>query len=84
MALSIKNEQVLRLARELAGLTGNSVTGAIGAAVEARLLELRRNQASSELAARLLAIGRDCARRAPADWLTRDFDQELYGQARHV
>ncbi len=30
------------------------------------------------LADRLMGIEKECARRAPRDWLTRDFDRELY------
>jgi len=43
MALSIKSERADRLARELAALTGESITDAVIAAIEGRL-ELERRQ----------------------------------------
>lgn len=76
MALNIKNERVSQLAQELAELSGESITDAVGHAIERRLDELRRKG----LANRLMAIGRKCAAQAPADWRTRDFDRELYDE----
>lgn len=76
MALNIKNERVSRLAQELAELSGESITDAVGCAIERRLAELRRKG----LARRLMAIGRKCAEQAPAEWRTRDFDLELYDE----
>ena len=62
MTLNIKNEETHRLARELATLTGESLTAAITVAIRERLEHMQRN-AGTGLAARLLAIGRDCAPR---------------------
>lgn len=46
MALSIKSERADRLARELAALTGESITDAVVASLEARLeMERRRRRA---------------------------------------
>ncbi len=42
MALSIKSERADRLARELAALTGESITDAVVASLEARLAAERR------------------------------------------
>lgn len=42
MALSIKSERVDRLARELAALTGESITEAVETSIEARLDTERR------------------------------------------
>lgn len=60
MSLNIKNEETHRLARELAGLTGESVTAAITQAVRERIERIRDDQ-RGDLSERLLAIGRDCA-----------------------
>ncbi len=51
MALSIKNDSADRLARELAELTGESITDAVTAALEARLVveRLARHQRRSAL-----------------------------------
>ena len=45
MALSIKNEEADRLARKLAALTGESLTGAVVAALRERL---RRKRAAAQ------------------------------------
>ena len=42
MRLSIKNPETDRLARELADLTGDSLTGAVTKAVQAQLAEIWR------------------------------------------
>jgi antitoxin VapB len=60
MTLNIKNPEAQRLARELAALTGESMTAAITEAVRERLARVRRDR-QGPLAAHLLAIGRDCA-----------------------
>jgi antitoxin VapB len=60
MALTIKNPESCRLVRELANLTGETITQAVTVAVRARLDRLiSRRQAG--LADRLLRIGKDCA-----------------------
>ena len=41
MALNIKNEETYRLIRELAGLTGESMTTAVTVAVRDRLARVR-------------------------------------------
>ena len=62
MGFRIKNETTCRLARELARLTGETVTGAITLALLERL-ERERNRRSAEvLAEELHAIGQRCAR----------------------
>jgi len=60
MALTIKNEETERLARELAKLTGETLTAAITVALRERLDRLR-NEGRGDLAERLLKIGKDCA-----------------------
>ena len=62
MSLNIKNEETCRLAKELAHLTGESMTGAITVALEERL-ERERHERSVEARVRELhAIGQRCAR----------------------
>lgn len=60
MSLNIKSEETHRLARELAALTGESMTAAITIAVRERLAHLRSAQHVG-LAERLVSIGKDCA-----------------------
>ena len=61
MGLSIKNEETCRLARELAHLTGETMTGAITVALRERLERTRREEGTEIRVQRLLAIGRRCA-----------------------
>lgn len=78
MALNIKNPQADRLARELATLTGESLTTAVSKAIGERLARVRREQ-KAPLAARLLAIGRDCAARLKEPSRSADHADMLYG-----
>jgi antitoxin VapB len=62
MALSIKDASTDRLIRELAGLTGETMTEAVRAAVRDRLARERtRRGASQELARRLDELAKECA-----------------------
>jgi len=62
MALSIKNAGTDRLIRELAGLTGETMTEAVRMAVQDRLARERiRRTASHGLARRLDELARECA-----------------------
>ena len=53
MSLNIKNEETHQLARELAALTGESMTGAITVALRERL-ERERHERSAEIRLRRL------------------------------
>ena len=60
MALNIKNEETQKLAKELAKLTGESMTAAVTEALRERLDRVRGEHGVG-LADRLLKIGKDCA-----------------------
>lgn len=80
MSLNIKNREACRLIQELAELTGDSMTGAVTVAVREQLDRLQREK-DFGLADRLLAIGRDCAKRLGADYRSVDHDALLYDEA---
>ncbi len=61
MSLNIKNEETCRLARELAQLTGESMTGAITVALEERLRREQRRLQADAVARDLQAIGQRCS-----------------------
>ena len=61
MGLNIWNEETCRLARELARLTGETMTGAIAVALGERLERERRRRDADALGRDLRAIGRRCA-----------------------
>jgi antitoxin VapB len=79
MGLNIKSEETHRLARELARLTGESMTAAVTEAVRERLDRVRRERAVG-LADRLLAIGRDCASRLKEPFRSADHGDLLYDE----
>ena len=62
MGLNIKNEETCRLARKLARLTGETMTGAITVALRERLEREHKRHGSDALAQELHAIGQRCAR----------------------
>lgn len=74
MALSLKDKETDRLAREVAALTGESLTDAIRVALAERLarVKLRRGR-PARLADRLEQLGRECA--ALPDLDTRSPDE---------
>jgi antitoxin VapB len=82
MALSLKDPETDRLAREVARLTGESLTEAVRRALAERLERerLRRGQPVRGLAERLLAIARHCASLPDID--TRSPD-EILGYDEH-
>ncbi len=59
MALTIKNDEAESMTRELAAITGESITAAVTIAVKQRLDLIRRQRTSR--AAALLEIGRSVA-----------------------
>lgn len=61
MGLNIKNDETCRLARELARLTGDSMTGAITVALRERLAREQRRRGVQARARRLRAIAERCA-----------------------
>ena len=79
MSLNIKNEKTHRMVKELAKLTGESMTVAVGEAVRERLNRLRR-ESKEDLAERLLQIGRDCAAHLKEPYKSMDPDELLYDE----
>jgi antitoxin VapB len=79
MALNIKNERTQKLARELARLTGESMTAAITEAVRERLDRVR-GEAGDGLADRLVRIGKDCAAHLREPFRSVDHGELLYNE----
>ena len=77
MGLNIKNEEAHRLARELASVTGESITFAVSEAIRERLERVRRNSREG-MAERLLKIGRECASHLKEPYKSIDIDEFLY------
>jgi len=79
MSLNIKNEDTNRLAHELAGLTGESITTAVTVAVRERLDRLQQSKRGA-LSERLLKIGKDCAAHLKEPFLTVEHGDLLYDE----
>ena len=79
MAINIKNAETEQLARELAELTGESMTSAITAAVRDRLEKIRSAE-GVDLAERLVRIGKDCAKHLKEPFRTIDHGELLYDE----
>ena len=78
MSMNIKNEETHQLAREVAALTGESVTGAVTVSLRERLERLRAQEREG-LAVALMAIGRDTAKRLSPELRDLDAADVLYG-----
>jgi antitoxin VapB len=72
MAVSIKNSETERLARELARRTGLSITEAITVALREQLAREEGRRAAPSVRDELLAIGRRCAALPDLDLRTAD------------
>lgn len=79
MGINIKNEKAHRMARELASLTGESITTAVTEAVRERLNRVQVARGAS-LADRLLAIGKDCAAHLKEPYRSADHGELLYDE----
>ena len=79
MSLNIKNADTHKLARELAGLTGESVTKAVTVAVRERLERIRHERGRS-LSEQLLLIGQDCATHLREPYRSIDHGEFLYDE----
>lgn len=79
MSLNIKSDEAQRLARELANLTGETLTGAVTHALRDRLQQeqLRRHVSRAD---RLLAIGRDAAAHLQEPFRSADHTDLLYDE----
>jgi antitoxin VapB len=59
MSLNIKDEKTHRMARQLAKLTGESMTAAVGLAVQERLERVRNDRTPGSMAERIMKIARE-------------------------
>ena len=79
MGMNIKNKEAYQLTKQLAKLTGESLTTAVTEAVRERLGRFRRER-GVDLADRLLLIGRDCATHLKKPFRTIDHGKMLYDE----
>jgi antitoxin VapB len=80
MPISIRDPETDRLAREVARLTGETITGAIGTALRERLARERVRRGGGGRVRRLLAIGDRCARHMGQPFSSADHGELLYDE----
>lgn len=80
MGLNIKNEETHRLVRELADLTGESMTVAVTEAVRERLERLKKARSREGMAERIHAIAADMRARLPDDFFDIEHGDLLYDE----
>jgi antitoxin VapB len=79
MGMNIKNKEAYQLTKQLAKLTGESLTTAVTKAVRERLVRIRGERGVDiDAAERLLVIGRDCAAHLKKPFRTVDHGEMLY------
>jgi antitoxin VapB len=81
MSLNIKNRETHKMAKELASVTGESLTTAVTEAIRERLDRVRQTKEAG-LADRLLRIGMDCAPRLKEPFRSADHGDLLYDERR--
>jgi antitoxin VapB len=79
MSMRIKNKEACRLIKQLAKLTGESLTTAVTEAARERLDHVRRKH-GVDLAERLLVIGRDCAAHLKEPYRSTNHGTMLYDE----
>ncbi len=79
MSLNLKNPVTHELVRDLARLTGETMTEAVTEAVRERLARVRTSE-KGQLADRLLALGKDCASHLSHATLALDHGELLYDE----
>jgi antitoxin VapB len=79
MSLNIKNEKTHRLVKQLARLTGESMTAAVDKAVRERLEKVRAKP-SADRVRRLLEIGKECAAHLREPYRSIDHGELLYDE----
>jgi hypothetical protein len=81
MSLNIKNEETVRLVRELAEELHLSMTAAIADAVRSRLAQIRAGSPEGDFDEEaVLALAREMRERMGEAYLGQDFDALLYDE----
>ena len=78
MGLNVKDEQTCRRARDLAELTGETMTGAIAIALRERLAREKRGRNLDARTEELLVNGRRCAESLAPGPSATEHGNELY------
>ncbi len=80
MAFNIKNEEAHKLARQLAKMTGETMTQALIKALRAQIERTRKERGAGGLAERLMKISRECAPLWKEPYRSTDHGDLLYDE----
>lgn len=80
VALNIKNEEVVRLVKELADREGKSMTAVVQEAVQEKLDRERKPQINQERMNYWLEYGKRVRESADPEWLAKDPFEDLYDE----
>jgi len=83
MGLNIKNPETCRLVKELADLTGESMTAAVTEAVRERIERLAAERSDEDIEARaqrIMELAAEIGRGMPPGYLDQDFDELIYDE----
>jgi antitoxin VapB len=80
MGLNLKNEEAHRLAQDLAGLTGESMTTAVTVAVRERLERIRKEQNRETFLAEIMVLAKTCAKHLGKRGRALDVNKLLYDE----
>ena len=80
MALNIKNQETCDLARELAELTDDTMTGAITTVLRDRVEQIKRERDREQLLRDVLAIGERCAAKMGSGPSYEEIIESMYGK----
>ncbi len=80
MALSIKNEDACKLAKELAGMTGESLTSVVNTALREKMERTKREQNQKACTEELMEIGKRCASHINQPASAVEHDKRLYDE----
>ncbi|MXX93618.1 MAG: PSK operon transcription factor [Chloroflexi bacterium] len=80
MALNIKNQETCDLAREVAQMTDDTMTGAITIALRQRRDQLKRERGREALLRDIRAIAERCSKLVEPGFTSADIDDLLYDE----
>ena len=80
MALNIKNEETCALAREVAEMTDDTMTGAITIALRQRRDQLKRERDRDKLLRDIHAIAKRCAAKMGPGPSSEEIIESMYGE----
>jgi antitoxin VapB len=83
MPINIKNERVSQLAVALAEQTGETITDAVGNAIEEKLNAIKKKKSREGIADKIRELSKEFRAQMSPEWLAKtdeEWDEELYDE----